>query len=192
MRKIAAILTMFISTVIARTRFNTAIAGTFLVLFWATAVIAQDEDSLCSVEEKPADLSFILKDIHGNDVDLKDFAGKVILLDFWATWCAPCRIEIPGFIELYDRLRSSGLEILGISVDDPVDSLLAYAEELGMNYPVLIGDGRDDVKEAYGPLYGFPTSFIINRAGNICHQHTGFAPKEKFEEEITALLHQDS
>ena len=109
-------------------------------------------------------------------------------MDFWATWCAPCRIEIPGFIELLDKYENQGLAILGISVDDPIDSLLLYAEEMEMDYPVLIGDGRDDVKDAFGPLYGFPTTFLIDRDGDICFQHIGFAPKEKFEEEILYLL----
>ena len=110
------------------------------------------------------------------------------MLDFWATWCAPCRIEIPGFIELYDQYEKDGLEVLGISVDDPISTLLLYTEDMGMDYPVLIGDQRDDVKDAFGPLLGFPSTFLINREGMICHQHTGFTPKEKFEQEILELL----
>ena len=124
----------------------------------------------------------------GAEVKLSDYLGIVILLDFWATWCAPCRIEIPGFIELFDKYEARGLSILGISVDDSVDALQLYAEEMEMDYPVLIGDGRDDVKDAFGPLYGFPTTFLINREGDICHQHTGYAPKEQFEQEILSLL----
>lgn len=142
----------------------------------------------CSAEQKPAPLHFTLKDMHGNDVDLGEHAGNVILLDFWATWCGPCRIEIPGFVEMYTQYRDRGFSVLGVSVDDPPDALRLYAEELGMNYPVLIGDARDDVKDAFGPLIGFPTSFIIARDGTICHRHTGFAPKAQFVEEIEALL----
>ncbi|MBL4819514.1 MAG: TlpA family protein disulfide reductase [Gammaproteobacteria bacterium] len=149
---------------------------------------SQESAGACSVTGKTANLDFSLQDMNGNEVKLSDFKGQVILLDFWATWCGPCRIEIPGFIELFDKYQEQGLQILGISVDDPVDSLLLYAEEMEMNYPVLVGDGRDDVKDAFGPLYGFPSTFLINREGNICHQHTGFAPKEKFEEEILQLL----
>jgi cytochrome c biogenesis protein CcmG/thiol:disulfide interchange protein DsbE len=142
----------------------------------------------CSVTGKPANLDFILPDINGRDIHLREHLGDVILLDFWATWCGPCRIEIPGFIELYDKYRSRGFSVLGISVDDPVEALRAYAGELGMNYPVLIGDDRDDVKEAFGPMLGFPTTFIIDRDGKICHQHSGFATKDQFEQEITSLL----
>lgn len=142
----------------------------------------------CSVEPEAANLDFTLEDMHGAEVRLSDHGGNVILLDFWATWCAPCRIEIPGFIEMYEEYGPRGFSVLGISIDDPPDALRAYAEELGMNYPVLIGDGRDDVKEAYGPLIGFPTAYIIGRDGNICHKHVGFAPKESFVRDIEGLL----
>ena len=77
---------------------------------------------------------------------------------------------------------------MGISVDNSVASLQLYAEEMEMDYPILIGDGRDDVKDAFGPLYGFPTTFLINREGDICHRHTGYSPKEQFEQEILSLL----
>lgn len=158
-----------------------------LIILSAPA-FSQDSAGACTVSDKLADLNFTLQDMNGGQVDLSDYKGKVLLLDFWATWCAPCRIEIPGFIELLDQYEDEGLAIVGISVDDPVESLLLYAEEMEMDYPVLIGDGRDDVKDAYGPLFGFPTTFLINRDGEICHQHVGFAPKEQFEAEILQLL----
>ena len=158
-----------------------------LCSFFASA-FSQDEADSCSVNDRAANLDFTLVDMHGNDVQLSDYRGKVILLDFWATWCAPCRIEIPGFIELFDKYEDQGLAILGVSVDDAVDSLLLYADEMEMDYPILIGDGRDDVKDSYGPLVGFPTTFLINREGNICYSHTGFAPKQQFETEILSLL----
>lgn len=152
-------------------------------------VLTQESESArCSVQDRQADLDFTLKDLHGDDVLLSDYQGDVILLDFWATWCTPCRIEIPGFIEMYDTYSDREFTVLGISVDDPVDSMQLFASEMGMNYPVLVGDGRDDVKEAFGPLIGFPTTIIIDRDGAICHQHTGFAPRQQFEIEIKALL----
>ena len=142
----------------------------------------------CSVKGKSAELDFTLKDMNGRDVTLSDQLGNVILLDFWATWCGPCRIEIPGFIEMYEKYKTRGFSVLGISIDDPVDALQIYANELEMNYPVLVGDGREDVKEAFGPLFGYPTTFIIDRNGTICHQHTGFADRDQFEREINSLL----
>jgi peroxiredoxin len=142
----------------------------------------------CDVEPAVANLDFVLEDMHGNDVALSDYRGDVILLDFWATWCAPCRIEIPGFIEMLDAHGAKGFSVLGISIDDSPDALVAYAEELEMDYPVLVGDGRDDVKDAFGPLIGFPTTYLIDRDGTICHKHTGFVPKQRFVQEILGLL----
>jgi cytochrome c biogenesis protein CcmG/thiol:disulfide interchange protein DsbE len=142
----------------------------------------------CSVDPQPANFDFTLKDMHGNDVALADYEGDVILIDFWATWCAPCRIEIPGFIEMVEEYGDQGFSVLGISIDDPPDALQSYAAEMGMNYPVLIGDGRDDVKDEYGPIIGFPTAVIVDRDGNICHRHIGFSPKEAFVADIEGLL----
>jgi peroxiredoxin len=146
------------------------------------------QTEVCDTNGKIANLDFVLKDIDGKDVALSAYKGKVILLDFWATWCAACKIEIPGFVELYKKYQSRGFVILGVSVDDPVPALKAFAKQFKMNYPVLPGADRDDIKDAFGPLYGFPTSFIISRDGRICTQHTGFAPKEEFERAIKALL----
>ena len=152
----------------------------------------------CEADAEIANLSFTLKDINGEDFALSDYAGKVILLDFWATWCVPCRIEIPGFIELFDKYESEGFIVLGVSVDgldepdvsldETVTKLQAFAEELGMDYPILLGARRQDILDAYGPPYGFPTTFVIARDLRICGQHTGFATKETFEAEIRAAL----
>lgn len=161
---------------------------TLSILFLLSASLVYAQDLSCNVNDRIADLNFTLKDVSGADVQLSDYAGDVILLDFWATWCAPCRIEIPGFIELLDKYGDQGFTILGVSIDDTVPALEIYMEDMEMDYPVLIGDGRDDIKDFYGPLVGFPTTFMIDREGNICHQHIGFATKEQFEEEILSLL----
>jgi peroxiredoxin len=145
-------------------------------------------DEACDPNAKAANLNFTLKDIAGKEVTLSTYAGKVILLDFWATWCAPCKIEIPGFVQLYKKYQPQGFVVLGVSVDDPVSKLRPFAAQLKMNYPVLVGMGRDDLQEAFGPLLGFPTAFLIGRDGRICKQHTGFTPKDQFEREIKALL----
>ena len=165
-------------------------AGLFILLLplWLFVAPVYSQEGSCSVDDKAANLDFTLLDMNGAELNLSDYKGTVILLDFWATWCAPCRIEIPGFIELFDSYEEQGLTVLGISVDDSVEALQLYAEDMEMDYPVLIGDQRDDIKDAYGPLYGFPTTFLINREGNICHQHTGFVPKQQFESEILQLL----
>ena len=143
----------------------------------------------CDPNAKPANLNFTLKDMNGKDVNLAAYKGKVILLDFWVTWCGPCKIEIPWFIEFQSKYQSQGLAVLGLSVDDPVSKLKPYAQQMKMTYPVLVGDGRDDLKEkAYGPLWGLPTTFLIGRDGRLCKKHIGMASKEQFEREIKGLL----
>lgn len=142
----------------------------------------------CAPDAAPANLNFTLKDMHGQDVALASSEGRVIILDFWATWCGPCKFEIPGFIDLYTRYQDDGLQVLGVSVDDPVPALLEYAAQMQMNYPVLVGEGRDDIVEAFGPLPGLPTTFIIGRDGKICTSHTGFTELDTFERQVRALL----
>lgn len=151
-------------------------------------LIAQAAESVCKIQGRKANLDFTLKDIEGKDVLLSAYRGQVILLDFWATWCAPCKVEIPGLVELYSKYRQRGFVVLGVSVDDPVSRIKPFAAALQMNYPVLVGAGRDDLQAAFGPLYGFPTSFLISRDATICVRHTGAAAKEELELEIAALL----
>lgn len=144
-------------------------------------------DAACDTDAKPAPLDYTIKDMNGIDVKLSSFRGKVILLNFWATWCGPCKAEIPILVEL-QKTYANDLVVLGMSVDDPVDKLKPYAAQYKINYPVLVGLDREDVQEAFGPLWGIPTSFIIGRDGRICKKHMGIAPKAQFEREIKALL----
>jgi thiol-disulfide isomerase/thioredoxin len=142
------------------------------------------------VAGKAAPLDFTLKDMNGVDVKLAAFKGKPIVLNFWATWCGPCRAEIPSLVELQKQYGDEGQDvvILGISVDDPVEKLKPYASQMKMNYPVLVGNGRDDVQDAFGPLWGIPVTVFIDRDGRIAKKHSGIASKEQFEQEIKALL----
>ena len=142
----------------------------------------------CPADAKPANLNFTLKDTAGNEVKLADYKGKVLLINFWATWCPPCKAELPGLIALHDQYKDKGLMIVGISEDDDPETLRSFAAEWKITYPMLVGLGEDELFDAYGPLYGLPTSVIVGRDGAVCGRHVGPATKEEFEREIKALL----
>jgi peroxiredoxin len=148
---------------------------------------SQAAEALCSADAKPAKLDFTFKDIHGKPFALSDYKGKVVLLDFWATWCPPCRKEIPGFIDLYNSYRSRGFVVIGVSMDESNSDIKRFARRFKMNYPILVGAGRDDLEPAFGPL-PLPTAFVIGRDGRICAKHDGLTPKEQFEREIGSLF----
>ena len=138
-------------------------------------------------KQRKAAPDFTLKDANGKEFKLSDYKGKIVMLNFWATWCGPCKAEIPSLVELQNEYRDD-LVILGFSVDDTVEKMRPYAAEYQINYPLLVGNGREDVQEAFGPLYGIPVSVIIDREGKIAKKHSGIATKAQFEREIKALL----
>jgi thiol-disulfide isomerase/thioredoxin len=143
----------------------------------------------CSPAAKPANLLFSLKDLDDSEVRLSAFKGKVILLNFWATWCGPCKVEIPWFIDFQERYGGDGLQVLGISIDDPLALLKPYAASYKINYPVLQGLGHREVLAAsFGRLTGVPTSFLISRDGNLCAKHIGVTPHGGFEAQVQGLL----
>jgi thiol-disulfide isomerase/thioredoxin len=146
-----------------------------------------DDSGACMANAKPANLNFTFKDLAGKNVALSSFKGKVVLLNFWATWCGPCKAEIPGFVELQAKYGDK-LAIIGFSVDDPADKAQAFATQYKINYPVLLGEGNEDLQEAYGPIWGIPASFLISKDGRVCRKHLGIAPTSVFEKEIVALL----
>jgi cytochrome c biogenesis protein CcmG/thiol:disulfide interchange protein DsbE len=183
----------------SRARWIVAAASAVAVALFAVPLLLSDGPgpaiaggappaAACSNKTGDANLDFTVKDMHGADVRLADFKGKVILLNFWATWCGPCKVEIPAFIELYDRYKKDGFVVLGVSGDDDAETLRAFASEWKMNYPVLVGRDHEDLLDAFGPLWGYPTTFIIGRDGAICGKHMGPATKEQFAREIKALL----
>ena len=128
-----------------------------------------------------------LKGVDAKPVKFSDFAGKVVILDFWATWCGPCRMEIPGFIELQKQYADKGLVVVGVSLDqDGASVVKSFMDKTGINYPVVLGD--ETIVNAFGGVEGIPTTFIIDRNGQIVGKHVGYAAKAEFESEIKPLL----
>ena len=135
-----------------------------------------------------ANLDFTLKDMHGNDVRLADYAGRPVIVNFWATWCTPCKHEIPIFIDLVEQYKDEGFTVLGISTDDTAEDLVPFAEEFGINYPVLVGFGRDDLLDAYQAGFFVPTSWFIRRDGSVALKWPGTSTPEWFEEQVKLLV----
>jgi cytochrome c biogenesis protein CcmG, thiol:disulfide interchange protein DsbE len=129
---------------------------------------------------------FNLPQLDGGDLRLSAYRGKVVLLDFWATWCDPCREEIPQFVELQQRYASSGLRIIGVSMDDSSDPVRPFYQQFHMNYPVVMGTARTGA--LYGGILGLPITFLIDRDGQIYAKHIGATSAEVFEKEIRRLL----
>jgi thiol-disulfide isomerase/thioredoxin len=130
---------------------------------------------------------FELTALDGKRVKLSDYRGKAVLLNFWATWCSPCKVEMPWFVELQKQYGSDGLVILGIAMDDSeAPKIAAFASELGVNYPVLLG--TDQVSEEYGNVEFLPTSFYIDRGGKIIGKGTGLLGRKEIEENVRKAL----
>jgi peroxiredoxin len=170
-----------------------AVFGVFTLLALTVPLPYAGEASqtaLCDKNPKIANLNFVLKDSSGKDFNLASQKGKVILLDFWATWCPPCKVEIPWFVEFQRTYGPQGLIVIGISVDDPPSKLKPFGDEYKVNYPLLIGEGRRDVKgpKGFNAEWGLPQTFVIGRDGKICKKHVGLSVKEHFEAQIKSLL----
>jgi len=134
----------------------------------------------------PGKLDFVLKDKNNTPLNLATFKGKVVLLNFWATWCGPCKEEIPSFVQMYDEYKDEGFEIVGVSIDDTAEQLQQFTHDWRMKYPVV--QMQSDIEDAYGPFYGVPTSYFIARDGTVCSKHLGPVSKAEAEPEIQALL----
>jgi peroxiredoxin len=155
-----------------------------------SAKVEAAQSPACDKNPKAANLNFVLKDASGKDFNLASLKGKVILLDFWATWCPPCKVEIPWFVEFQEKYGPKGLIVVGVSVDDPASALKPFGDKFKVNYPLLVGDGRNDIKgpRGYNASWGLPKTIVIGRDGNICKTHVGLSVKEHFEQQIKSLL----
>jgi thiol-disulfide isomerase/thioredoxin len=167
-----------------------AAARAFLPRTSAAAAAARAQDAnqpvIRFVKNPEMAPSLQAQDLLGKPVNKDNWAGKVVLVNFWATWCPPCREEIPELIELQKKYKDR-LEIVGLSEDDdPPESVLKFARQKGMTYPIVMA--TPELIEAYGGVPALPTSFVIDTQGRVVQKHSGLIPTEQYDLEIRALL----
>lgn len=169
------------------------ILGLVLILCMSAASSAQEDTSRAGVaplykatkEAHAAD--FELKDREGNVYRLSDHRGEVILLNFWATWCGPCREEIPDLKNIYADLKNQGLSVVGVALDEQGwKAVRPYAGKMKINYPVVVDDGS--ARNAYGPFTVVPTTYIIGRKGLIRYYAPGRLNEQKLRPVLQKLL----
>src|SRR5262245_20325311 len=136
-------------------------------------------------------LDFTLADMDGKRVDLASFKGRPILINFWATWCPPCKAEIPWFIEFAEKYKGDQLAVIGISVDDKPDEIRKFAADEKVNYPMLVGDGQGELKAAFDAEAVIPVSWLIKGDGTLMAKAQGIHAKEWFETNIQQLVRED-
>ena len=145
------------------------------------SAVAPDESELGTLP------TFDLQDLDGNSVTERDLEGKVALVNFWATWCGPCKIEMPWFVDFQRKYKDRDFTVIAISLDeDGWDPVRRFAEDLELNFPVLLGD--DSVAEDFGGVWALPTTLIVDRSGAVSARHMGLVSRSIYEGEIEELL----
>ena len=153
----------------------------------AFGIFAASSLASSGMEGQPAP-DFALKSASGENLRLSEYRGDVVMINFWATWCGPCRQEMPLLDELYTRYQRVGFNLLGVNIDDDSAGALRMVEELGVNFPVLF-DSRKEVSKLY-EVEAMPTTVLLDREGRVRHVHHGYKPgyEEKYLAEIRSLL----
>lgn len=147
----------------------------------------EKEQSFTTANESRKAADFALKTLDGKTVKLSDYKGKIVIIDFWATWCPPCRKGIPDLVEIQKQYKEN-VVVIGISLDqeNTIKDLAPFIKQYGINYPVVLGDQK--VVMDYGNIQAIPTSFIVDQAGNIVDTHVGLVPKSTYTSKIDKLL----
>lgn len=153
------------------------------LLLWFAFMLVLASCSKAEVSKAPG---FELRDLDGKIVKLSDYSGKVVIVNFWATWCPPCRAELPEFVRFYNENKKKGVEIIGIALSSRKADVDAMVKEYGMSYPVCLSDGKAEA--AYGGIRAIPTTFIIDRKGNISTSRKGMMGYKDLEEAVKKLL----
>lgn len=174
------------------TKFRTPLTVLCLAAALCLASCSQPEKPFVKAEkDRQAAPGFSLKDATGEPFKLADYRGKVVLLNFWATWCPPCQEEIPWFNQFEREFKSRDFAVVGVSLDERGwDAVKPYIARLKVNYRVAVGDAM--LAQLYGNVEGLPTSFLIDRQGRIARIHVGQAPRETYRQEILQLLGSDN
>ncbi len=130
---------------------------------------------------------FALKDADGREIKLSDFKGKVVLLNFWATWCGPCKIEMPWFVDFQRKYKDRGFSVVAVSLDEEGwEVVKPFVEQFKLNFPIVVGN--DEVADRFGGVAALPTTLIIDKQGKIASRHTGLVSMSDYEDQILELL----
>ena len=155
-----------------------------LGLYFGVRHVRHRNESTASVAYLP---ELTLSDLNGNAIQTSDLRGKVVLVNFWAAWCAPCAEEIPQFMTLQQKYGDRGVQVIGISIDDIDSELRSFYRKHSMNYPVVAGDQK--ITDAFGGVPGLPTTFIIDRHSRVAARQVGATDFQSLEREVVKLLH---